>query len=845
MFDDGLFDDDDDAGQAPASKKIEGGVGDFDHVLWLLTSVGSQPLGLMPVGLNKVPFLRQWTTREVVKCHDPDYLRARWAEFGEPNIGFVLGRDCGPGGTVVVDPDNEAGEDWCRENLPPSPTMVMAARGGHLLMAHPSPDGERVKNSTDVLGSKDRWHDELEDRGYDVRGRIAKAEGGVEGKELATIIKEELARALAKEGPCPYPLIDIKSDGGYSVAPGSRHQSGHVYKGVGFDPESWALRPTFDASLFPAKYKSKFRSSTKLNKDIEWLKSIARDDGEGGLVCDYDKRDCSQEEKLKRASAYLAKCDASISGAGGHDQLYFAACRLYMGFDLEFGQAFDLLKAEFNPRCQPEWADWELDHKLEQAAALASEPRGCFLINRADFQEQRSASATGLSLVPDPDPADFVPDEAERPEEPDADSADAYEAFTEVGVDYWQVLERRLLGHIKYRGGRPYVPVTINNLKIVLLLNPRFANTLKYNELRQKAEMGGQFLSDHDELVVREQLEFLFKANVPKESVRAAVDLACLAAAYDPILDYLDSVKWDGESRLWFIADKIFHTTKNPDLAAVMTAKFFLSAVARALRPGCKVDTALILKAGQGSFKSSFFEVMFGDWFTDADININDKDSLTLLATNWCWEWAELQHVTNPNKVTKVKGFMTQTRDQYRSPYDRHLRISPRRSVIVGTTNDPVLVYDDTGARRFWIVEVREKAQGGIDTRLAAQWRDQIWAEARDLVTAFWARDPDDTSAHDGQWWLSDDEDGQRSDAEADYRPSDIWTEKIADLAAGHSEPFTLKDILSGLEVDASKQNSLSGKRVSQVLEQIGYVSRQRRIGGARIRAYDPLPLDD
>lgn len=68
-----------------------------------------------------------------------------------------------------------------------------------------------------------------------------------------------------------------------------------------------------------------------------------------------------------RAQRYLAKMPAAISGQGGHGKTYAAAVCVVHGFGLEPQAAFDLLKTEYNPRCQPPWSDKELWHKVNDA----------------------------------------------------------------------------------------------------------------------------------------------------------------------------------------------------------------------------------------------------------------------------------------------------------------------------------------------------------------------------------------------------------------------------------------------------------------------------------------------
>jgi|GEM_PF-3341438 len=82
-----------------------------------------------------------------------------------------------------------------------------------------------------------------------------------------------------------------------------------------------------------------------------------------------DGRDVSFETPLtERAAKYLSKMEHSVSGSRGHDACWKAACVLVQGFALSDQQAFNLLISDFNPRCQPEWSEKELWHKVNGAA---------------------------------------------------------------------------------------------------------------------------------------------------------------------------------------------------------------------------------------------------------------------------------------------------------------------------------------------------------------------------------------------------------------------------------------------------------------------------------------------
>jgi len=91
-----------------------------------------------------------------------------------------------------------------------------------------------------------------------------------------------------------------------------------------------------------------------------------------------------------RAIAYLDKCDPAISGQRGHDTTFGVACRVGPGFDLSEAATVRLLRDYYNPRCQPEWSEAELEHKVQDA--FEKEKRRGWL---RDAERERSAPQNG------------------------------------------------------------------------------------------------------------------------------------------------------------------------------------------------------------------------------------------------------------------------------------------------------------------------------------------------------------------------------------------------------------------------------------------------------------------
>ena len=153
---------------------------------------------------------------------------------------------------------------------------------------------------------------------------------------------------------------------------------------------------------------------------------------------------------------------------------------------------------------------------------------------------------------------------------------------------------------------------------------------------------------------------------------------------------------------------------------------FMVGAVARAYRPGVKVDTLPVLVGPQGWNKSHAARALCPEpaWFgDDVSTALIDRDTKDSLVGKWIVELAEFPHIRR--EIEKVKAFFSRQTDRFRRAYAVLTRDWPRRCVFIATTNELEFI-DTTGNRRFWPVQMRAPA----DVKAIERDRDQLWAEA-------------------------------------------------------------------------------------------------------------------
>lgn len=328
----------------------------------------------------------------------------------------------------------------------------------------------------------------------------------------------------------------------------------------------------------------------------------------------------------------------------------------------------------------------------------------------------------------------------------------------------------------------------------------------------------------------------VYKADVSIRTVEEAIVAVSRRVLVHPVRDYMQSLKWDGIERLPQMLATYFGV-KPSQYASAVGVKWMISAVARAMRPGCKVDTMLILEGAQGAKKSTAIAALVPNsaWFSDTGITLGDKDSYQNLRGKWIYEMSELASIKTAKGVEKIKAYVSSPSDSYRPSFGRRRGDFPRQTVFVGTTNetDSYLV-DRTGNRRFWPV----LCSNSIDIESLRRDRDQLWAEA---LMRFENEEP---------WWIDDKSLEAEVEAEQAARVQvDSWEHELEKwgrrpkdvdgMSMNPEDGFTISDVLlHALGKRLGDITPADEMRVGRAALAIGWQKRRPRSDGRRIWKY-------
>ncbi len=256
----------------------------------------------------------------------------------------------------------------------------------------------------------------------------------------------------------------------------------------------------------------------------------------------------------------------------------------------------------------------------------------------------------------------------------------------------------------------------------VLVFNEFALETVVLKDPPWDKTVTGAKWTDHEDRLTANWLQHagIF---VPVEIAGQAVQSVAKDRRFHPVLEYLESLKWDRTNRVDNWLSNYLGAERN-DYTVAVGARWLISAVVRIYKPGAKADCCFILEGPQGLLKSTALKTIAGDWFTDEIAELGSKDAALQTRGVWIIEIAELDSMTRA-EVGKIKSFMSRSTDRFRPPYGKRLIESPRQCVFAGSVNHSNYLRDETGGRRFWPVACTRILIDDL-----ARDRDQLWAEA-------------------------------------------------------------------------------------------------------------------
>lgn len=265
----------------------------------------------------------------------------------------------------------------------------------------------------------------------------------------------------------------------------------------------------------------------------------------------------------------------------------------------------------------------------------------------------------------------------------------------------------------------------------------RYSNKIKYNSFFDYVEYDNDMIKDMEEDYLCLEAEKFFEHNISRQNLKTAFNTYANDNRYNPITDYLDSLKgkWDGTPRLETFIIEALEADDNK-MNRFFTKTWMIGAVKRAYEPGCQFDCILALQGGvQGSGKTSLIRRIALDkyYMNFSAGEFSHKDCIDKMNKSWISVLDEFDKFSD-KEVADLKSRITEKTMACRKAYGHNTETYKVHWVYAATTNANDFLCDLTGdeyERRYWIIECKKQTvDSKVNDMLTKEYVDQLWAEA-------------------------------------------------------------------------------------------------------------------
>lgn len=225
------------------------------------------------------------------------------------------------------------------------------------------------------------------------------------------------------------------------------------------------------------------------------------------------------------------------------------------------------------------------------------------------------------------------------------------------------------------------------------------------------------------EFVTSEMLKHGFTGSSIRQVIKAVLQTRATQNEYNPIVEYFQQTiaPWDGVDYIDQLMGTIHCSSTKRDYYKIFLRKWLIQVMAAVFSNSAKpnrLNNVLILQGVQGIGKTMWVEALFppeiraycvgsksikmSSFRTDM-VKLNMELTSTLICNV-----NEIDTVFNSKTYSDFKAFLDQTVDKIVLPYGDAAVDVVRRTVFIGSTNKTNFFSDETGNRRFTLIQANE-----------------------------------------------------------------------------------------------------------------------------------------
>jgi putative DNA primase/helicase len=314
---------------------------------------------------------------------------------------------------------------------------------------------------------------------------------------------------------------------------------------------------------------------------------------------------------------------------------------------------------------------------------------------------------------------------------------------------------------------------------------------------------------------------------MPKGDLKSFLNFLCDQNQFNPVMTWIESVPWDGKSRLEELYSTVKAKNENSDaivmyMKKLLIRRWMISAVAAASMPsGFSTRGVLVFQGAQYVGKTRWFKSLVPaelDVIAEGKaLNPNDKDSIKQVICFWMVELGEIDAIFRKSDISSLKAFISRDHDMIRLPYAAMESQFARRTVFFGSVNPENFLADDTGSSRYWTIAIDD-----VNHKHNVEMQ-QVWAEVNEIYKS------------GEQWWLTDEENEQLGELNKDFEVMDPIDERIRSRLNWENkdgEWKTATDILIDMGIDRPTKYEIG--KAATVIKLLNN-NRSRKSGSQRL----------
>ena len=316
-----------------------------------------------------------------------------------------------------------------------------------------------------------------------------------------------------------------------------------------------------------------------------------------------------------------------------------------------------------------------------------------------------------------------------------------------------------------------------------------------------------------------------FGESLPDIRLKPAVSYLANENRFDPRINFLQRCSEEFEPSADIERLSSLYLNNDDPIANMALKRMLVGAVARAYDHGCSMSWLPILVGAQGAGKSMFARSLVPqEMFVElnADLHTLIKEPYRM-HQGWILEIPEIDQHFKPQHAEVLKNLITLQVDEIRRPYELPSKAA-RGFIFIGTSNQPELLVDSTGNRRF--VPIRIPNGHEIPWRQLKEDRGALWAAA---VQLYKNHEP---------WEYSTGQLAELSSYQNEFLEMDSWTDAIAAYVQDKQYPTTAQILQNAVDISVGQTHNGMQRRCGRVMRTLGFEASSRRVNGRSTRVW-------